>query len=721
MTESNSWVPDTLGTDLMKLRDKAGLSQKALGERLGGVDASRISRIEGGTVKLGAVELDKYLQKIDSELSTAYREYLLRDWKRFPKPPFWHPNRTDLGMADDALARLEELAANLPPTSPLLPQLDMHRQALKHAACYLEAIRHDIVFIGETGVGKSFGLSCLSRLVMDRPDVKKLADRMVLEVGSGGTTLCEIEIRKGPNYGLIVYPQPKEEVQILVTEFLKGLSDDSPEEETSEENRGRLSEEVDRALRNLMDLKRVEEEGPDGKIVETDPALQLKARLSRAGELQAELFARMRYDERQTTQLWHETETPGMPALEWLKSVFQEVNNGLRADVPLPRKIDLVVPYQPLKAKQDDDDHLFDIHLIDSKGLDKTAIREDIQARMDDPRSILVLCTQFNALAGSIEGLLKHARDTGAKTTVNTRTVLLALPKNDEAVSMKTAARRPVESDEQGYVMNGRRRKAQLEGLNAERVPILHLNATRSSDVQGVTEQLIDTIKTLRQSYVTKIAEIDTIVRDLVQNHEKAVSKAAHDKVRHQLEVLLKRLSALPERDHPIYMKLLAVMRSVHPRTLQASVTRHGEWDNLNVYLHLGSGAAADAQTRSMKFFAQLEGLIEQLLADESLAAAHGFLRQLSENAQLWREGFLETTRRKGKGLLRPSLHDDNDLWKHCASIHGSGYRNAVTDTIQQEGLEVEQRTELLDVLESNVQEDWDARVIDQFRKLCGI
>ena len=207
-----------------------------------------------------------------------------------------------------------------------------------------------------------------------------------------------------------------------------------------------------------MDLKVLEEEGPDGEIVETDPALDLKARLSRPGELQAELFARLRYDERRTTQLWHDAEAPGTPAMEWLKCVFQEVNNGLRDDVPLPRKIDLVVPYQPLKLNPDGDDIPYDVHLVDSKGLDKTAIRDDIQTRLDDPHSVLVLCTQFNALAGSIEALLKYARDTGAKTTVSTRTVLFALPKHDEAASMKTAGARSA----------GRERRA---GVRDERSP----------------------------------------------------------------------------------------------------------------------------------------------------------------------------------------------------------------------------------------------------------
>jgi hypothetical protein len=116
-------------------------------------------------------------------------------------------------------------------------------------------------------------------------------------------------------YGLIVYPQPKEEVEILIAEFCKGLSDEPLAEEEAEaeegQARGRLSGEVDGALRNLMGLRIEPVIGKDGQPVDTDPAEALKQAFPRPGELQAELFARIRYADRKTTQLWHQDEAPG--------------------------------------------------------------------------------------------------------------------------------------------------------------------------------------------------------------------------------------------------------------------------------------------------------------------------------------------------------------------------------------------------------------------------
>lgn len=718
MSETTSLTSKEIGSDLARLRSRAKLSQKELGGRLGGVDASRVSRIESGEIKLSAVEIDKHLQKVDTPEATAYRKYLLLDWKRVSRPSFWHPEWEALHVADKALDRLGRLSASLPAGSPLLPQLAMHRQTVEQAVRYLEPVQHDCAFVGETGVGKSFALSALSGLVIDRED-ERIADRMVLEIGQGGTTLCEVEIRKGPQYGLVVYPQPQEEIEVLIREFLKGLSEDAPGED-GEDDRRRLSEEVDRALRNLMGLAFQEVAGPDGKVDYTDPAEELKAQLNRPGELQAELFNRTRYADRKKTQFWHPDEAPGVDPLVWLKEVFREVNNCFREDVPFPRKIDLVVPYQPLARASQAADIPYDLRLVDTKGLDKTAVRQDIQARLDDPRTVLVLCTQFNALAGSVDALLKHARDTGAKTAVATRTVLLVLPKNDEAASMTTPLKRRVKTEDEGYEWNARRRRPQLEALHADRVPILHLNATRPPDIAAVTDQLLGCVRQLREAFARQVQDVDAIVKDLAENYQQAQSKAANDRVREELGVLLRRLGELPEQEQAVYRRVLGAVHNAHWRTVEATVCRHGDWHNLNVYLLLGTGAAADAQARSGKFFAQLEGLVEQLLANPALAPAHGFLRQLAENAQRWREAFLEATRRKGEALLRPSLHGDHELWGHCAAVRGRGYRDRVAETLEHEGFEDTERTELLEVLESNVRSEWEEKVVDQFRKLCG-
>jgi transcriptional regulator with XRE-family HTH domain len=702
---------EDVGIDLAKIREMSGMSQQKLGEKLG-ADASRISRIESGKIKLNAAEADKQLRAIGTPIATFYRKYGLLDWKKLPQPSFWHPDWEVLYAADGALARLDKLAATLPPGNPLLPQLDMHRQSLFIAAKFLESTQHDLAFIGETGVGKTFALCWLTGLVLELSDAERLADRMVLEVGQGWTTLCEVRIQRGPRYGLVIDPLGENELRALVRDFRAALADEDDDEDDDSGGRG-VSEEVDRALRNLMDLAIQEHRDSDGKITHyTDPIVELRKSFTTPEELQAELFNRIRLHDRTKTQVWQD-EAPGKAPKVWLKKVYEDVNNGLRPDVPLPGRIDVVMPDDPIG------DSPYRIRLIDTKGLDKTAIRRDIQDRLDDPRTLLVLCTRFSSFAVSLQGLIEHARNTGATHALNHRIVLLALPQKDEAVSMKTPLRKLVESDEQGYDLNLLRLKPKLERLSASHVPVLHLNALRETDVRAVTGQLQRFIKQIRESHGRQIESVDAVVKDLAEHHQEAVSQAAHAEVRRQLANFLKRLDALPPQGKPVYMALLAAVRNLHYRTVQASVVRHGNWPNLNVYLYLGAGTATDAQARSAKFFTQLEGLIEQLLVDGNLAPAHGFLRQLAENAERWRARFLEIARRRGEELLREPLFEDHDLWGHCAAERGRGYRDRVADVLQEQGFQSPDRKELLTVLESHVQREWEGNVLDQFRKLC--
>ena len=79
----------------------------------------------------------------------------------------------------------------------------------------------------------------------------------------------------------------------------------------------------------------------------------------------------------------------------------------------------------------------------------------------------------------------------------------------------------------------------------------------------------------------------------------------------------------------------------------------------------------------------------------------------------------METARRRGEELLREPLYEDHNLWGHCPAERGQGYRNRVADLLQEEGFEAPDRQELLTVLESHVQREWEGNVLEQFRRLC--
>src|SRR5260370_27003331 len=140
--------------------------------------------------------------------------------------------------------------------------------------------------------------------------------------------------------------------------------------------------------------------------------------------------------------------------------------------------------------------------------------------------------------------------------------------------------------------------------------------------------------------------EVNRVVKRLLKGFATAISQAAHAEVGRQLGIFLRRHAKLPNSRRPVYMRLLHEEKNTHPMTVRASARRYGDWHNLDAYLFLGVGAAMDAQGRSTEFFARLNVLVEQFVADKNLEPAHEFLRQLQQNAGLWRAAYHKAAHR---------------------------------------------------------------------------
>jgi hypothetical protein len=98
----------------------------------------------------------------------------------------------------------------------------------------------------------------------------------VLEAGGGGVTICDVYLRSGHGYGLLIEPCSDDEIRAYVTDFaehiLKGNTIESEEDEEKEEDAQGIAQEIARAVRNLAALKVRREKGPGGKRIARDEA-----------------------------------------------------------------------------------------------------------------------------------------------------------------------------------------------------------------------------------------------------------------------------------------------------------------------------------------------------------------------------------------------------------------------------------------------------------------
>ena len=176
--DTGAGYPADLGTQLAKFRLEEKLSQSDMAKRLK-VDQSRISRIEKGVVTSNASEIKRFLEGVKSANSLAYLKFLESSWCHIERPSFSNPQLDVLYTGEMHLVKLEEFRRSHDLPSPLVAEMDMHKESLARAAAYLNKLSHDIAFVGDIAVGKTTALCFVSGMIL--PGAAGVLDKVVLE------------------------------------------------------------------------------------------------------------------------------------------------------------------------------------------------------------------------------------------------------------------------------------------------------------------------------------------------------------------------------------------------------------------------------------------------------------------------------------------------------------------------------------------------------------
>jgi transcriptional regulator with XRE-family HTH domain len=698
-------IPSDFGLHLSQLRKEAAKTQGELGSTVG-MDASKVSRIEDGKISPTASEVGGLLHGLATPLAKSYQRYLEVKWRSLVRPPFGHPDLDSLQEAEIGLQRIEVLR-RMNPTGAVLAQAEMYAGALKRAANYLFDVDHNIAFIGEIGVGKTTALCMVCGLIIDDPK-KPIIENVLLEIGAGGTTICEVVIKNDTGFRLTIEPYSQEEVIQFVDDFCLSLTDTKQGVEQVE--RG-VPKEIDRALRNMTGLKRTQAKAQDGQRTKVDPALDL-ARGHSAESLRSEVFNLLQIWDRTTTELAHDSSRDG-DGRTWIQSVFGEINKGQRKDVGLPKRIIVSVPVVLMPGLP------FKITVVDTRGIDGSPLRPDLRACLDNPRVINVLCSGFNEAPGSIfEQLVKQIVETGSGESVFQRCVGLALAHEGEARKMKDDEGF-VESIEEGYELKIDQAQAKFRSWGCDQIPVRVYNAN-SDEFVGIVEFLAEKLKVLRKRHSERISQIRLELEHLIRDHENALLSKAQDEVLRRLSIFVEQHKTLPRRSEAVHARLAQALRSEHPRSVWATIRRQGSWPVLDFYYFLGVGTAIDANKRSAPVADGLAELVNNMLGDSSLLPAHGFLKQLKDNVKTWHNRFIEELTRIGESTFKPGLKNATELWQICAERYGkgSGYRDAVAENVKR-WFEQPGQSQLHGLLEDHVVKTWEQHFVAQLEKLC--
>lgn len=698
-----------VGTAVAEAREEAGVTQKEMAQRLK-VHQSQISRLEGGDGKGETKDFERYLQALGSERALKLARILKVEWRHLSCPSLKHPNLEVLVEIEEALQRLQDFRESQSMPLVLAGQTDLLFRRLVEFAEFLVSLDHKVAYIGDIGVGKTTALCRQAGLATDLDSASSLKG-MMLDTGGGRTTLCEVCVQQGNGFAIDVEALPDEEVYRLVAELGRSIhGKDGSDGSARPKVDYRPPEEIERALRNMAGLTRTTRK--KGEPVPVDPIAKIGAETPSLEEFKAEVAARLTLwrRTRRTIEFEGSDEAVGR---RWMKETFTAINNGRHADFSLPGRITITVPFSLVSGTP------FSISLIDTRGVEVSAIRPDLIKHLKNPRVVTVLCSNWGSAPDvSLQELLKHATETEADSTLFSRVSVLVLARAGDGLSMRHESGDSVEDPHDGYEIKSGHVEDALERINLKGINLAVFDAAYD-EPSDLTKFLGSKIEGLRAARSEGARATIRAVDEMLRNVEEAEALATLDDVNRELRIFADRHKSLKKDAKPTWLRLLRAVRDRHARSVWAATRRAGSFWNFNVYQYLGDGASADAKRRSGPAMDGLRQIIENKLADSSFRSAHSFLEQLLEDVDGWESDFVKAARHHAVAIYKPELSSADDLWEACEDLYGrgGGYRVAVASKLESW---FDDRDELQAEVENRVRRAWKGSVLKPFRAAAG-
>ncbi len=698
-----------IGALLASVRDAAKITQVQLAKSLG-TSQTRISRIEAGEGVSNA-DCDAYLDRISTPEAERAKVMLRVVWTHLPRPPLQHPDIDQLIAAEAALARLADFLSSESVPRAIAGQAELLSRRIYDFGDFLRSLKHSVAWVGDIGVGKTTAACRQAGLVLSPATATDLRG-VILDTGGGRVTLCEVSVVTSTAFALEVDPLPDEEVYRLVADFcrsvwvLKDLDPDAPAPNTD----FKLPEETERALRNMCELARP----PRRKgVANADPALQLLKAFSDLEDFKAEVAARLTLWRRTRRQIAFEG-TDNVPGRQWLKDTFAAINNGRHPEFSLPGRMTVTVPFSIFHGAP------YEVELIDTRGVDQSAVRPDIVAQLKDRRTVSVLCSRFNSAPDvALQSLVQHLMETEVDPNLKSRAVLLVLARPGEALAMRDDSGVAAADVGEGYDIKRGHVEDALAKIGGRGIEVEFFDST-GDDPDGLTAVLAQKIAALRAAQAAGLGTAIEAVDQMLANVARAQALAVVEEINNELRIFAGRHRALRPSQVAVYSRLINALRDRHPRTVWASTRRKGQFWNFDVYQHLGDGAAAEAKRRAAPVVQGLREIIENKLANAELSSAHGFLGQLLEYQSAWETDFVAAARHHATSIYRPSLSAAEALWDGCEDKYGRGLTDYRSDVARAVETWFRADDDLAESVERHIQRAWQTAFVEPLLVAAG-
>ena len=292
-----------------------------------------------------------------------------------------------------------------------------------------------------------------------------------------------------------------------------------------------------------------------------NPAAELGAASSSLEEFKAEIASRLALWRRTRRSIEFEGGDP-VAGRQWLETLSQASITAADPDFSLPGKITITVPFHLIA------DTPFNITVVDTRGVDGSAVRPDIVGHLKNKRAVTVLCSKWGSAPDpSLQDVLKHVSETEVDPALFSRVAVLVLARTGDALSMRRDSGESAEDVAEGYEIKGGHVADALQRIGLLGVESAAFDAANDASAD-LTKFLIGKVRALRQAQAAAAKATVTAVDQMLVNVEEAQALATLEAINNELRIFAERHDLLKDRGKPVQTRLLSAIRDRHPRTV---------------------------------------------------------------------------------------------------------------------------------------------------------
>lgn len=560
--------------------------------------------------------------------------------------------------------KIAGIVASLPAESAYEHQLKHYVELYNESADYLADRAHEVAFIGRVGTGKTTAICRLLALINNGGPL--------LSTGSDGSTLCEVEVRYGAGPKIDLVPHEPAEVEDNIRDFAQYFWQD-PMEEKEASDGFKIRSEVEIALRNILGLAKKETVEEDESVSIEDPMEILKERCSDFPTFYKRLLGRFAFEVRNKMRFWPD----GQGALKaWYAETLEAINHGTDPEVGLAKKIILSYPNMPWRRIG------YELRAVDTREIDHTIDRTDLNRCLSNPRTLSVLCTPFaEAPDRAAQAMLRRAKAAGLNKRLSGEVILLVLEREGDPEGVMDGDK-PIGKKDAGREIRRTQIVENIEQtLQLTDLDVVFFNA-KEDPVENVLNVIKKKVLPLREKHQQRLVEYEEAV-DIIG---KGLQVSAAQKARLEVGSVLAEWLQKSKATHLTLNKYHAPVISfigkygTHVSSVHSSVNRRGAWYNLDFYQILGSSARQQVVRQIDPLGEELSGLIDEMQERKDIRLAYPLLNLIRRFSELRFKQLIEAAYAKGRGVYESDLKDDLSFWEALRDDWGqdTGFKQRV-------------------------------------------